>query len=248
MEALPLLVLDLVCEYLTTAEPRRTSLLAFASTSRTCRATVWRERFSQVSIDVNDPQFHQRLEQLECVLDEAKSRVCVRVLELGVRTAYQTACEDDGAEDAYISLMGLVSMRLVPKFHSIHPLREWEPRTEPRPDEWWQPLARFISSIHLKTLMWASTEQMPRCILSVLNEQIPRCQLHIHKFDLRSLHQRETLQDIEETEYMLATSPCLFKIDIPYSRYDARVCANYNVEATLRLAAGLAPNLKHVCV
>jgi hypothetical protein len=46
---------------------------------------------------------------------------------------------------------------------------------------------------------------------------------------------------------MLAKSPCLFNIVAPYSLYDAVGCANYNEEATLRLVAGLAPNLKHVC-
>lgn len=195
MEALPQLALDLVCEYLAHGEPHRASLLAFALVSRTCRAATWRERFSRISIDVDDSQFHQRLEQLECVLDQAKSRACVRVLKLGISTAHQTGCEGGEAEDAHVS-----GMRLVPKYHPIRPLRDWKPRTEPRPDEWWQRLARFISSIHLKDLIWASTEQIPRCILSVLNEQIPSCRLHVHGFDIRSLHQRETLQDIENTD------------------------------------------------
>lgn len=243
IEALPQLVLSSVCEYLAHGEPRRASLLAFASTSRTCRAASWRERFAQVSIDVDDAQFHQRLEQLERILDEAKSRVCVRVLKLGASTVYQTGREDGEAEDAYGSWN-----RFVPKFHPIRQLREWKPKTEPRPDEWWQPLVRFISSVHLKDLMWASTEQMPRCILAVLNEKIPGCRLHVHGFDLRSLHQREPLQDIDDTEYMLATSPCLYSIVAPYSTYDTRGCANYNGEATLLLAAGQAPNLKHICV
>lgn len=243
MEALPQLALDLVCQYLAYSEPRRASLLAFASASRICRAAAWRELFSQVSINVDDAQLHQRLEQLECMLEKAKSRTCVRVLKLGVSTAYQTGREDGEAEDAFGSLM-----RLVPNFHPINPLRERKPRTKPRPEEWWQPLARFISSIHLKDFTWASTEQIPRCILSVLNEQIPSCRLHVHEFELQSLHQRETLQDIDETEYMLASSPCLYSIVASYSLYDTSGYANYNGEATLRLAAGLAPNLKHVCV
>lgn len=47
---------------------------------------------------------------------------------------------------------------------------------------------------------------------------------------------------------MLATSPCLYQIAAPYSTWDAIGCANYNGEAVLKLSAGLAPNLKHVCV
>ena len=156
METLPQLALDSVCEYLAHGEPRRASLLAFASTSKTCRAAAWRERFSEVSIDVDDAQFHQRLERLECILDEAKSRVCIRVLKLGVSTAYQTGREDGETEDAYVSWMGLVT-----NFHPIRPLGEWKPRTEPRPDEWWQPLARFIFSVHIKAVLWMSTEKIP---------------------------------------------------------------------------------------
>lgn len=162
--------------------------MAFASASRVCRAAAWRVRFSEVSIDVDDAQFFKRLEQLECILDEAKSRICVRVLKLGVSTVYRAGCEDGETEDAYVS-----HMRLAPNFHPIRPLREWKPSIEPRLDEWWQPLARFISSVHIKDLIWASTEQIPRCVLSVLNEQTPSCRLHVHKFDLRSLHQREIL-------------------------------------------------------
>jgi hypothetical protein len=243
MEALPRLALDLVCGYLANSERHRADLLAFASASRICRAAAWREQHSQVSIDVDDAQYHQRLERLECILDEAKSRACVRVLRLGIRTDNRREREDDKAEGAYVSLTKSVS-----SFHSIYPLRDWKPKTEPRPDKFWQPLAQFISSLQLKELVWKWTEQLPRCILSVLNEQIPGCRLHVHGFDLRSLHQRDTLQNIEETEYMLAISPCLYTIVAPYSMYDASSYANYNGDATLQLSAGLAPNLKHVSV
>jgi hypothetical protein len=81
-----------------------------------------------------------------------------------------------------------------------------------------------------------------------LHEQLPACRLFVRDFDLRSLHQEDILQDIEETEYMLATSPCLYQIVAPYSMRDAIGRANYNEEAILKLSAGLAPNLKHVCM
>jgi hypothetical protein len=241
MEALPQLVLDLVCGYLANSERPRADLLAFASASRICRAAAWREQYSQVTIDVDDAQYHQRLERLECILDEAKSRACVRTLRLGVRTDNRIEREDD---EAFVWLTKSVSI----SSQSIYPLRYWKPRTGPRPDEFWQPLARFISCLHLKELVWTWTEQLPRCVLSVLNEQVPTCRLHVHGFDLRSLHQRDTLQNIEETEYILATSPCLYNIVAPYSMYDWSGCTNYNGDATLELSAGLAPNLKHVLV
>ena len=82
MEALPLLVLELVCEYLGQCEPHRASLLAFASASRVCRAAARRERFSRVSINIDDAGFDESLERLEYVLDQASIHACVRVLEL----------------------------------------------------------------------------------------------------------------------------------------------------------------------
>ena len=242
MEALPQLVLDLICEYLAHNAPRRASLFAFAAASRGCRAASWRERFSYVAVDVDDARWHRRLEELECVLDKAESRVCVRVLKLGTHADSPLEHEDDEVDGAYIP-----GWKLIPGFKS-GPLRDWRPKAEPRSDEYWQPLGRFISSLHLKELVWSSKEQLPRCILTVLHEQLPACRLHARDFDLRSLHQRDAIQDIEETEYMLATSPCLYQIVGPYSNRDFVGCANFNEEAVLELSAGLAPNLKHVCV
>ena len=243
MEALPQVVLGLICEYLAHNEPRRASLFAFAAASRGCRAASWRERFSCMAIDVDDARWHRRLEESECVLDEAGSRGCVRVLKLGTpHTDSPLEHEDYEVDAAYVP-----GWKLVPESKS-GPLRDWRPRTEPRSDEYWRPLARFISSLHLKELVWSSKGQVPRCILAVLHEQIPACRLYVRDFDLRSLHHRDALQDTEETEYMLATSPCLYQIVGTYSTRDATGCANYSQEAVLRLSAGLAPNLKHVCV
>ncbi|KAJ8118838.1 hypothetical protein OPT61_g243 [Boeremia exigua] len=232
METLPLLVLESVCEYLTYGEPHRASLLAFASVSRTCRAVAQRERFYQISIDVDDEQkFPERVRRLERMLDETRSRTAVRVLKIG-------RCID-GSGEGY-------STSITPVSDGIRPLRKWQPRKAPRPDEWWRPLVQFISSLPLKDLVWASKEQIPRCVLSALETHIPRCRLHAHEFELWSLYQRGDLQDIEDDDYMLATSPCLHSIIAPCSSYDATGCANYHEEAILWLAAGLAPNLKHV--
>lgn len=243
MEALPPLASDLVCKYLGRTEPHKASLLAFASTSRACRAAAWREFFSEVSINVDDSQFYQRLTRLECMLDEANSRACIRVLKL----ARHKDCRVERSENEIEGIHGS-GTKLFPNIHSIRPIPEWRPEIGPPVMESWQRLARFISGLHLKELVWGSTKQLPRCILSVLNQQLPNCRLHVHGFDLRSLHQRGTLEDIEETDYMLATSQCLYNIVAPYSRHDASGCANYNGEAVLRLSAGLAPNLKHVRV
>lgn len=243
MEALPQLVLELVCEYLGQCEPHRASLLAFASASRVCRAAARRERFSRVSINIDGAEFDERFGRLECILDEANSRTCIRVLELGIGADDHTKREDDKNSALHASWT-----KLAPDFYPAPPLQAWKSRTQRRPEEHWQRLAKFISGLHLKDLIWASMEQLPCCILAVLNEQMPGCRLHVHGLDFHSLHQQDVLQDIEDTDYMLATSSCLYSISVLYSRYDESGCANYNGEATLQLSAGLAPNLKHVCM
>ena len=70
----------------------------------------------------------------------------------------------------------------------------------------------------------------------------------MHCLILNQITPQQILQDIDDTDYMLATSPCLYSVVAPYSMYDAGGYANCNGEAVLLLAAGLAPNLKHVCV
>ena len=63
MESLPQLVLDLVFEFLVSIELSRASLVAFASSSWTCRAAAWHKLFSRISIDVDTSQLPQRLGQ-----------------------------------------------------------------------------------------------------------------------------------------------------------------------------------------
>lgn len=243
MEALPPLVLELVCEYLGQCEPHRASLLAFASASRVCRAAARRERFSRLSINTDDAEFDKRLERLEHILDQANSCAYIKVLELGTGADDQVKREDNKNNALYVSWT-----KLAPDFYPVSSLQAWKSRNERRPDEYWQRLAQFISGLHLRDIISMSTAQFPCCILAVSHKQMPACRLHVHGLDFHSLHQQDILQDIEESDYMLATSPCLYNVSVLYSKYDASGWANYNREATLQLSAGLAPNLKHVCM
>jgi hypothetical protein len=77
MEALPQLVLDLVCGYLANSERHRADLLAFASASRICRAAAWREQYSQMTVDVDDAQYHQRLEKIGVHIGQSEES-CLR--------------------------------------------------------------------------------------------------------------------------------------------------------------------------
>jgi hypothetical protein len=53
-------------------------------------------------------------------------------------------------------------------------------------------------------------------------------------------------QDINDFGYKLATSPCLFSILVPISRFDTHGNVESNGEAAIDLANGLAPILANV--
>jgi len=69
MESLPLETLETICEYVGNSEPKRRSLLAFASTSKTCSAASARERFSRISIKVHSAkQLHFEFARISSAL------------------------------------------------------------------------------------------------------------------------------------------------------------------------------------
>ena len=87
MEALPLLILDTVCDYLIDMEPIRASLLSFALTSKTCRAVAARQLFSSIKLSSRLGPFPHRLVGLEEVLDRSSARRFVRTLRVGCATS-----------------------------------------------------------------------------------------------------------------------------------------------------------------
>lgn len=73
------------------------------------------------------------------------------------------------------------------------------------------------------------------------------CRLRIANFKIPSLHQyADQLHGVDERDFALATSPNISSIVVPVSHYDIDGCVEYNEEAVLQMAAGLAPNLIEV--
>ncbi|KAF1960004.1 hypothetical protein CC80DRAFT_582259 [Byssothecium circinans] len=105
----------------------------------------------------------------------------------------------------------------------------------------WVPLARFLRTCAgLRCFVWASTDQVPLCILDVLHNQ-----LHVNTFSLRSLYQRyDNLHNIDADEYALVTSPSLTSICVASVPIDEEGRLDYNEEAIEEMVAGLAPKLR----
>lgn len=247
MENLPLVILQTICEHLAQLEFQRDSLLAFANSSTTLAAASTRERFSRVIVKTSNAECFQRdLLRLDAVLDTAGSRKYVRLLRICDKTEKNPEDQENG--DPF-SLFAGANIDIAWKD------KLWRERyrngtldgISPGSDSW-ELFARLLSGFALKDLIWATEQQVPLCVLTTLHQKIPTCRLHVHTFDLRSLHQGEGYQNanIDDDEYALATSPCLQSIIAQYARFDEVRRANYNMEAIQQMAAGSAPNLKHV--
>ncbi|KAF2792043.1 hypothetical protein K505DRAFT_418725 [Melanomma pulvis-pyrius CBS 109.77] len=148
--------------------------------------------------------------------------------------------DSDGDEDTFSRPRSLSAL------FGSDPVRTHE--TKATINQLWQPLAQFLSAFPaLKHFVWASTEQVPRCVLDILHNQLPNSRLHVHTFSLRSLYQRrDQLHDVDVDEYALATSPCLSSICAVSTHYDSEGLMDYNEEAVLQMVVESAPNLQSV--
>jgi hypothetical protein len=97
----------------------------------------------------------------------------------------------------------------------------------------WKSTAQLLATCAgLKDFYWESTDQVPRCVLDMLHNDLPRSRLHVHTFSLRSLfQQRDGLHDIDDDEYVLATSPSLYSICVASIYLDSDGNLDYNEEA-----------------
>ena len=120
--------------------------------------------------------------------------------------------------------------------------------TDDETNDEWNPLAGLIQRLPaLEDLEYSCPSQFPEGLLDALHESPSQCRLHINNFQLRNLYLPGT--DAYDYEYKLATSPSLHSIDIKYDEmcgYDSNGLPSYHGEAVMRMAAGLAPNLKEV--
>lgn len=253
LENLPLLVHELLCEYLGISDSNRQSLYAFSLTSRRCCAATARERFGRICFAVKDyHQLQQVLARADDVLSIDGRNRYVRRIKIKGRMKYRT----ENAKPAGTSYPGSSGDGEggSPQLQSQGSLAGFEPAmTEPyntQNHQEWQPLASFLSkSPGLKHFIWASANQVPRCILDVLHNQLPDTRLHVENFSLRSLYQKRTeLRDIDLDEYALASSPSLTSIRAVSVYFDSLGYVDYNEEAVLQMVMQSAPNLQSVCM
>jgi hypothetical protein len=264
METLPLLVLETICEYLVCADAKPRDLQAFALTSRACCAAAERERFCRVFLDVRGADhLRHELQRLQSVLAVGDRRRFVRMIKVrgiirknnpvegdetyGDEYGDEAGVENDDDDDS--NEAGKDPFAFEPDYGISYydKFGDFTPENRAWLNEAWMPFPLFTQGLHLKDLIWASPSQVPLCVLSMLHVNMPFCRLHVHMFDLRSMHcESGSTPVIEESERILATSPSLHSIAVSCSGYDMTGDADYNEEALHQMVAGSAPNLKHV--
>ena len=107
----------------------------------------------------------------------------------------------------------------------------------------WAPALSLIQvTPHLKDLIYDCKSQFPPSLLSTLHKQHPQCRLHHLSFRFRTL-----LWDTPYPyEMELATSPSLYRVKLICTYRNSDYDDDFNEEAVMDLAAGLAPNLKEI--
>jgi hypothetical protein len=244
LDTLSLLVLETICEFLSTIDPKRLSLSAFALTSKACREAADRELFRDLHIKVEDPEeLEEAITRWEEILAPEETLAPEKILVPCKRTRHVrriTITTDEWQfkfEDiaVYHEPMGITDADLVS-------------RVSAKKDRVWRHLERFIHKCKgLKNLVWASKEQLPRCILEVLHNDLEECRLHIDTFDFSSLHQKfDQLHDVSDDEYAIARSDSLSSLRVRVTFFDSWGNLVYNKEAVARMVRGLARNLEHV--
>jgi hypothetical protein len=251
IESLPLLVLETIFEYLTAGISGRRDIFAVSLTSKRLCGAIERERYARINLALSSQeQLEGAITKWENVLSRADRHKYVRWIRISGQIWEQgqdpynrpTALEmDEGYESD-----GFFQPMVLQYFGGSSPEMIMDDNSSI--GEVWRSFAQLLSKFQgLKDLLWTATDQVPYYVLDILHNQLPQTRLHVHTFSLRSLYQdRDSLHDVHLGEYALATSPSLYSIFAASTFLDSEGNVDYNHEAVLEIASGLAPNLRKI--
>lgn len=229
----------------------RPSLYTFSLINSVCQRAAIPILFRHIQITVLDPEtLRDSVASLLRILSRTESARHVRSISIkgDIRPKAQNLCEDslgtnnsdppDGLEE----ILGCnVSSRL----------REYVVYDEPVivrssvEDMAWAPVVDLLEAgLCLQDLIYDCKSQFPPSLLEVLHQQHPKCRLHHLTFRFRTLLWGTPYP----YEMELATSPSLYKLSVVCAWRDSDGDDDFNLEAAMDLASGLAPNLKEVSI
>jgi hypothetical protein len=249
--SLPLEILQQIAGYVETLH--RPSLYNFSLTSKTCHRSSAFLVFRQISIAADHRDALRR--DVDRLLEDLSRMNSTRhVQRITIKGALRLNDKkiDDGRLTPNTNWMrphGLEEILVDedPTFYSGQYVVYDEPviGRSSEEDMAWAPVVSLLQkTIHLKDLVYDCKSQFPPSLLKILHQQHPQCRLHHLTFRFRTL-----LWGVPYPyEMELATSPSLHRVKLISSDCDTDGDDDFNLEAIMELAAGLAPNLKEVTV
>jgi hypothetical protein len=226
----------------------RPSLFAFSSASKACYKASALLIFRRINVTVHcRATLKDEIDRLVKALSRTESARHIQCITIKGDIRPRPKIEDN-SDLGWLQSTGLDEILPDlggPPSSSCHYVVYDEPviKKASKEDLSWAPLLSLIQAIpYLRDLIYDCKSQFPPSLLSTLDKQHPQCRLHHLSFRFRTL-----LWGIPYPyEMELATSPLLYKVKFMSTFRDSNYDDDFNEEAVMDLAAGLAPNLKEV--
>ncbi|KAK2749247.1 hypothetical protein FQN57_006863 [Myotisia sp. PD_48] len=247
---LSLEILQHICGYI--VSEYKPSVYTLALVSKRYYFASNRYRFRKIRLDIwSRAKLTKDLYRWNTIL---QNTLCFgNVHQLDIRGDLPLPSHDTGQMPSYRNHPTKVIDKFFNEFYeTVNIIREAfcdeSPQVTRMLDEDWKPLAGFLARLNgLRDLVFTGRNQFPACLLDILHESLPHCRLHLRNFRLNSLIQRwDQLKDVDLHDVAIATSPCLHSIVVPYEPVLRSGLLDYNHMAAMRIATGLAPNIKEV--
>lgn len=230
------------------------SLQAFSLASKACHSAATPSLFRKLHLTVHSCKALQRdADTLIEILSRTGSARYVRCLRIkGALHLDVTKHKTNVSVEDYSGLAWLKEQGVDEIFEDEEPVfsnNGWHTCTESvierasEEDMAWAPIVNLMRILPgLTTLEYTCRDQFPPILLDAVHEH--HCRLHHMTFRLRSL----LSETPDPYEMALATSSSLYKAQVWCAWRDSNGDDDFNEEAMMELAAGLAPNLKEVIV
>lgn len=249
LEGLPTEIILRICEYIVSTH--KSSLLTFALVSKQCHCAATALLFRTIKISLRGSK-QLAYDVQQCINRLQRAFSVKHVRRLVVEGLMRSQQDDTGEIEPQDRMHRPGSFRdhdddeLSDRRLAGVPVADRKPpNVVYEEDEAWTPLANLVRQLPaLSDLIYACSSQFSPCLLQALHQHRPNCRLHVQTCSFRSLDQ----PDPDAHELALATSPCLYSVLVRYDSYNSDGIENYHEEAVMRIAAGLAPNLKEARV
>ncbi|KAF2472671.1 uncharacterized protein BDR25DRAFT_324040 [Lindgomyces ingoldianus] len=229
----------------------RPSLFAFSLASKTCHRAATFLIFRKISVMIQDREGLQRDagRLVEALFRTDSARHVQSITIKGALRLNTKKTDIYNPDTRWLKKSGLAEIlddeELVDSGYRFVVYDEGVIKESSEEDMAWAPFVSLLEATNgLRDLIYDCQSQLPPSLLRALHEKHPLCRLHHLTFRFRTL-----LWGVPYPyEMELATSPSLYRVRVICTDQDSDGNFDYNMDAVMELAAGLAPNLKEVSI